>query len=84
MGWAGCGGGGERTYFYNIFLWNPFNFAFLPEMRKRIQADVPDMRTYYSFNHSFQQVLCSGHSDARNIPKEKGNEILFPSFWTWY
>ena len=45
-------------------------------MRERIQDryTVPDTRTDYSFKHYFQSVLCSRHSDARNI--SQGESLL--------
>ena len=57
------------TYFYN-------NLYDMHSISKRIRiryTNIPDTCTDYSYNHNFQSVLCSRHSDARNIYKGKGN-----------
>ena len=75
VGWGGVeefgggGGGGGGGW----LSWNTFNFAFKPEMRKRIQVRYTRHTHWlhtawlHTFHHNLQSVLCSRHSDARNI-----------------
>ena len=69
-GGGGWGGGGRGGGWGEQLLWNASNFAFNGN-EKENSSDILDTRCVLIL---MQDIF----------PKEKGNWMLFPSFWIWY